>query len=110
MRSDPYPLGGMTYDELDEHAELSIYALSRRQRRLMWTALTVSLAATIALAICDPLFDIRLTIPALLSLSVMNLSAVSLLFARRLMPVHEAFRYGYKSGRADERVAWVGDQ
>lgn len=110
MRSDPYPLGGMTYDELDEDVELSIYALNRRQRRLMWTALTVSLVVTVALAICDPLFDIRLTIPALLSLSVMNLSAASLLFARRLMPVHAAFRYGYKSGRIDERVAWVGDQ
>jgi len=55
-------------------------------------------------------FDIRLTIPALLCMSVTNLCAGSLLFAKRLLPVHEAFRFGYKSGRMDERLNWVGDR
>ena len=109
-RSDPYPLGDMSYDDFDEHVEMSIYGLSRRRRQQLWALLGLSLAATIVLAICDPLLDVRLTIPALLCMSVTNLCAASLLFARRLVPVHEAFRYGYKSGRFDERVGWVGDR
>ena len=111
MSAEPYPeRSRLRFDEYDEHAEMSIYALTKRQRRLLWAVLALSLAATVTLAICDPVFDIRLTIPALLCMSVTNLCAASLLFARRLVPVHEAFRYGYKSGRADERVTWVGDR
>ena len=107
---DPYPLDALSYDAYDEHVEMSSYGLTRRRRRQLWLLLGLSLAATIALAICDPVLDVRLTIPALLCMSVTNLCAASLLFARRLVPVHEAFRYGYKSGRFDERINWVGDR
>ena len=109
-RHDPYPVGDLGYDEYDEDVEMSIYALTRRRRQMLWVVLILSLAATITLATCDPLFNVRLTIPALLCMSVTNLCAASLLFAKRLVPVHAAFRYGYKSGRADERIAWVGDR
>lgn len=110
MGSDPYPGGHPPFEQLDEHVEMSVFALSQTRRRQLWAALALSLAATIALAVCDPVFDIRLTIPALLCMSVTNLCAASLLFARRLVPVHEAFRYGYKSGRQDERTSWAGER
>lgn len=110
MSVDPYPGQLPAFDEYDEHVEMSIYALTKATRRLLWITLLGSLAATITLAICDPVFDIRLTIPALLCMSVTNLCAGSLLFAKRLLPVHEAFRFGYKSGRMDERLNWVGDR
>lgn len=111
MSAEPNPEGaGLRFDQYDEHVEMSIYALTKRRRRLLWAVLTLSLAATVTLAICDPVYDIRLTIPALLCMSVTNLCAASLLFARRLVPVHAAFRYGYKSGRVDERIAWIGDR
>lgn len=106
---DPLEAMLLDFDEIDDDLELSIYALTRTTRRRLWTGLVVSLAATVALAICDPVFDVRLTIPALLCMSVTNLCAASLLFARRLLPVHEAFRMGYKNGRQDERRAYVGD-
>jgi hypothetical protein len=109
MTADPYPVGDVSFELLDEHVEMSIYSLSLRSRRRLRVVLVLSVAATITLSVCDPILDVRLTIPALLYMSVANLCAISLLFAKRLIPVHEAFRYGYKSGRADERINWCGD-
>jgi uncharacterized membrane protein len=100
----------MPFELMDEDVEMSIYALTRRQRQLLWVALLTSLGATVTLAICDAVFTVRLTVPALIAMSVANLCAISLLFAKRLVPVHAAFRYGYKSGRLDERIGWAGDR
>lgn len=110
MGSELRPDGAeLRYDEYDEFVEMSVYALTRRRRRQLWTVLVVSITAVMTLSVCDDVFGIRLTIPALLFMTVANLCAASLMFARRMVPVHQAFRYGYKSGREDERIYWVGD-
>ena len=58
MNVDPYPGQVRAFDEYDEHVEMSIYAMTKATRRALWITLLVSLAATITMAICDPMFDI----------------------------------------------------
>lgn len=89
--------------------EFSAYAIGRSTRRILWAVLVVAASGAVALAAADPILSIRLTIPALVCVSVANLCATSLIFARRLLPVDVAYRLGYNAGRQDERRAYVGD-
>jgi hypothetical protein len=101
---DPAELAAMV-----EAPELSRYALSASARRRLLIGLALSVTGAVTLAVVDPVFRIRLTIPAVLLMTVANVCGAGWIFAKRFLPIDEAFRLGYKAGRYDERRAYLGD-